>query len=136
MSSDVIFLMNYRNERDMYPPFGIMYVADALTQIGFQARIFHETEAYQETFLAEVEKAKPLFVGLSTITGPQLKPVIETSKRLRAMGVPVVWGGVHATIMPEEVLKEDYIDFVVVNEGEETAQELALILSGQKLTDY
>src|SRR5205085_7373363 len=136
MTSDMIFLMNYRNERDMYPPFGIMYVADALTQIGFQARIFHETEAYQETFLAEVEKARPLFVGLSTITGPQLKPVIETSKRLRAMGVPVVWGGVHATIMPEEVLKEDYVDFVVINEGEEVVQELARMLAGQTPRDF
>src|SRR5260370_19142390 len=136
MPNNVIFLMNYRNERDMYPPFGIMYVADALTQAGFEARIFHETEAYQETFLREVAHAKPLFVGLSTITGPQLRPVIETSKRLKAMGVPVVWGGVHATIMPEECLKEDYVDFVVVNEGEETGQELARMLSGQKPADY
>ena len=54
MANNVVFLMNYRNERDMYPPFGIMYVADALSQLGFEARIFHETEAYQETFLREV----------------------------------------------------------------------------------
>src|SRR5215207_1985415 len=136
MTSNTIFLMNYRNERDMYPPFGIMYVADALIQIGFEARVFHETEAYVDEFMREVEAAKPLFVGLSTITGPQLMPVIETSKRLKAMGVPVVWGGVHATIMPEDVLKEDYIDFVVVNEGEETAQELAKMLSGQQPVDF
>jgi radical SAM superfamily enzyme YgiQ (UPF0313 family) len=30
------------------------------------------------------------------------------------------------------VLKEDYVDFVIVNEGEETAQELAQMLSWQK----
>jgi len=136
MPSNVVFLMNYRNERDMYPPFGIMYVADALAQAGFEPRIFHETEAYQETFLRQVAEAKPLFVGLSTITGPQLRPVIETSKKLKAMGVPVVWGGVHATIMPQECLKEDYVDFVVINEGEETAQELARMLAGQKAADF
>jgi radical SAM superfamily enzyme YgiQ (UPF0313 family) len=38
--------------------------------------------------------------------------------------------------MPLDVLKEEYVDFVVVNEGEETAQELALMLSGQKLADW
>jgi radical SAM superfamily enzyme YgiQ (UPF0313 family) len=135
MASDTIFLMNYRNERDMYPPFGIMYVADALLQIGFQVRVFHETDAYVDEFMRAVAEARPLFVGLSTITGPQLLPVIETSKRLKAAGVPVVWGGVHATIMPEDVLKEDYVDFVVVNEGEETAQELARMLSGQAPVD-
>jgi radical SAM superfamily enzyme YgiQ (UPF0313 family) len=135
MAADVIYLMNYRNERDMYPPFGLMYVADALLQAGFQAKIFHETEAYVETFVREVAEARPLFVGLSTITGPQLRPVIETSRRLKALGVTVVWGGVHATIMPEEVLKEDYVDFVVVNEGEETVQELARMLAGQQPKD-
>ncbi|MCB9008935.1 MAG: cobalamin B12-binding domain-containing protein [Ardenticatenaceae bacterium] len=46
------------------------------------------------------------------------------------LGIPVVWGGVHATIMPMDVLKEEYVDFVIVNEGEETAQEFALLLAG------
>ncbi len=136
MSQDTIFLINYRNERDMYPPFGIMYVADALLQAGFQVRLFHETESYVPAFLREVERERPLFVGISTITGPQLAPVIETSRRLKTLGVPVVWGGVHATIMPADVLKEDYVDFVVVNEGEETVQELARMLAGQQPADF
>jgi len=135
MPNDTIFLINYRNERDMYPPFGIMYVADALMQAGFAVRLFHETHDYVDEFVRLVEHEHPLFVGISTITGPQLKPVIETSKRLKALGVPVVWGGVHATIMPEACLKEDYVDFVVVNEGEETTQELAQMLAGQIPTD-
>lgn len=126
----VVFLINFRNQRDMYPPFGIMYVADALEKVGFSVRLFHETEAYLATFMAEIEATRPVFVGFSTITGPQLLPTIEASRRVKALGIPVVWGGVHATIMPLEVLKEEYVDFVVVNEGEETAQELALILAG------
>jgi anaerobic magnesium-protoporphyrin IX monomethyl ester cyclase len=136
MASDMIYLMNYRNERDMYPPFGLMYVADALLQSGFRVKIFHETHDYVDAFIREVERERPLFVGLSTITGPQLHPVIETSRRLKALGMPVVWGGVHATIMPEEVLKEDYVDFVVINEGEETIQELSRMLAGQIPADF
>src|SRR5690349_17428964 len=136
MPSDLIYLMNYRNERDMYPPFGIMYVADALMQIGFKVQVFHETADYVDEFIRQVAEQRPLFVGISTITGPQLLPVIESSKRIKALNIPVVWGGVHATIMPEDCLKEDYVDFVVVNEGEETAQELARMLAGQIPTDY
>jgi len=136
MTSHDIFLINFRNERDMYPPFGIMYVADALLQAGFQVRLFHETHDYVEAFMREVERERPLFVGISTITGPQLKPVLETSRRLKALGVPVVWGGVHATIMPEDCLREDYVDFVVINEGEETTQDLARRLSGQAPMDF
>ncbi|MCC7361320.1 MAG: B12-binding domain-containing radical SAM protein [Anaerolineales bacterium] len=136
MPSNLIYLINYRNERDMYPPFGIMYVADALMQAGFEVKVFHETAPYVDEFIRLAAEQRPLFVGLSTITGPQLQPVIDSSKRLKALGLPVVWGGVHATIMPEDVLKEDYVDFVVVNEGEEVAQDLARMLAGQTPTDY
>src|SRR5262249_3831899 len=127
---------NFRNERDMYPPFGIMYVADALIKAGFGVRLFHETESYLEEFMREVERVRPLFVGFSTITGPQLKPVIKASRRVKALGIPVVWGGVHATIMPEECLHEAYVDYVVVNEGEETCVELARLLAGDSAQRY
>ena len=90
MPSDTIFLINYRNYRDMYPPFGIMYVADALEQIGFQVKLFHETEESVDSFVRQVAAERPLFVGFSTITGPQLRPTIESSKRVHALGVPVV----------------------------------------------
>jgi len=132
MAGETIFLINFRNHRDLYPPFGIMYVADALEQIGFAVKLFHETGDFVETFARQVAAERPLFVGFSTITGPQLRPTIEASKQVHALGVPVVWGGVHATIMPLDVLKEAYVDYVVVNEGEETAQELARMLANDQ----
>ena len=123
--SNEIILVNFRNHRDMYPPFGLMYVADALRQAGYEPSIYHETEDFLAEFIERVRETQPLFVGFSTITGPQLKPTIDASRAVHALGVPVVWGGVHATIMPEDCLREDYIDYVVVNEGEETVVELA-----------
>ena len=118
-----IFLINFRNERDMYPPFGIMYVADALLQQGYRVEVWHQTAAGLDEIVRRVEQSRPLWVGFSTITGPQLCPTIEATKRVHALGIPTVWGGVHATIMPAEVLQEPWVDFVVVNEGEVTAQE-------------
>lgn len=123
-----IFLINFRNERDMYPPFGIMYIADALIQQGHEVRIFHETEAGRAGFLRAVERERPAWVGFSTITGPQLRSTIAATQAVKALGIPTVWGGVHATIMPEDVLREDYVDFVIVNEGELTAQDFTLAL--------
>ena len=131
-----IFLVNFRNHRDMYPPFGIMYVADSLMQIGFEVHLFHETADTVDNFVSRVALERPLFVGFSTITGPQLRPTIDASRKVHALGVTVVWGGVHATIMPLDVLKEQYVDFVVVNEGEETAQELALKLAQERDPDW
>ncbi|MCL4295212.1 MAG: B12-binding domain-containing radical SAM protein [Anaerolineae bacterium] len=127
-----VFLINFRNERDMYPPFGIMYVADALTKQGLKVELWHETEEGLDEFVRQVEQARPLWVGFSTITGPQLAAAIKATQLVHAMGIPTVWGGVHATIMPEEVLKEGYVDFVVVNEGEVTAQEFTRELQGNR----
>ena len=59
-ASNVIFLINFRNHRDMYPPFGIMYVADALEQVGFTCRVFHETAEFLEEFIAQVAEERPL----------------------------------------------------------------------------
>lgn len=118
-----VFLINFRNPRDMYPPFGIMYVAGALARQGVRVRIFHETGAGLDDFVRQVEQSRPLWVGFSTITGPQLAPTIRASQQVHSLGIPTVWGGVHATIMPADVLKEPYVDFVIVNEGEVTAQE-------------
>jgi hypothetical protein len=78
--SATIFLINFRNERDMYPPFGIMYVADALMQKGHRVRVFHETEEGMAGFLQQVGHERPAWVGFSTITGPQLKPTIVATQ--------------------------------------------------------
>lgn len=133
---EMIFLVNFRNHRDMYPPFGIMYVADALEQAGFSCRLFHETGDFLDELVEMAARERPLFVGFSTITGPQLQPTIDASKQIHELGIPVVWGGVHATIMPTDVLKEEYVDFVVVNEGEETTQEFGLMLAGYLPQDW
>ena len=55
-ASNVIFLINFRNHRDMYPPFGIMYVADALEQVGFTCRVFHETAEFSGGSLFTAEQ--------------------------------------------------------------------------------
>jgi anaerobic magnesium-protoporphyrin IX monomethyl ester cyclase len=121
--NETIFLVNFRNERDTYPPFGIMYAAAALRKDGYQVRLFHPDPAGYDDFCAAVERERPLYVGFSTITGPQLLETVKASRFVKRLGIPVVWGGVHATIMPEFNARMDYIDFVVINEGEETIRE-------------
>ena len=51
-----VFLVNFRNRRDMYPPFGIMYVADALIQQGLKVELWHESEDGLAEFVARVAK--------------------------------------------------------------------------------
>lgn len=56
-------------------------------------------------------------VGISVMT-PQANRAYELADAYRARGIPVVLGGVHASLMPEEAGR--HADAVVVGEAEET----------------
>lgn len=124
MSKNVA-LVKVENQRDFYVPFGLMYVGDALRKAGFQPRIWHIHQENIRRALTEIQAFAPLFVGLSVMTGPQLRGAIECAQAAHELGLPVVWGGVHPTIMPKLVLGEAFVDYVVIGEGEITTPKLA-----------
>ncbi|KUG23668.1 hypothetical protein ASZ90_006474 [hydrocarbon metagenome] len=79
---------------------------------------------WKEQLLQELKK-KPLCAGLTSITGSQIKYSLEISKFIKANSlVPVVWGGIQPTILPEETLSNNNIDIIVMNEGEKSFLEL------------
>ena len=72
---------------------------------------------------------KPVCVGVTSTTGPQLRHALEVSRLVKQQGdIPVVWGGIHATLLPEQTLEKTEIDFVVQGEGERTFEELVAAL--------
>jgi radical SAM superfamily enzyme YgiQ (UPF0313 family) len=113
------------------PPLGILYVADALEKAGFSVRLIHDvgTRANIERLVDLVGKEEPIYVGLSTMTGPSLMPTMEASVQIkRHCSSYVVWGGLHPTMLPRQTLQSDFVDFVVIGEGEKTSVELAASL--------
>lgn len=73
-------------------------------------------------------------VGIHAMAGPPLLTALETSRYVKSIRpVPVIWGGVFPSMVPDDVLKEDCIDYVCVREGERTLPELIdSIVSGIK----
>jgi anaerobic magnesium-protoporphyrin IX monomethyl ester cyclase len=124
-------------ERYRYPaPFGILYLATALEKAGFSVRLVHAegSQANIEKLTALAAAESPLFVGFSTLTGPVLVPTVEASRAIRrTTRIPIVWGGYHPTIMPEQTLSDDFVDIVALSEGEETVVELARAIRGSGL---
>jgi len=65
-------------------------------------------------------------VGVSLMTN-YFDNAVQISRYVRRAGrIPVVWGGVHPTLRPQECL--EHADFVCVGEGEESLVELARAL--------
>jgi len=130
-----VFLVKLEPEKDLYglaPPYGLLYLADALEKAGFRVRVFHEkaTRGALSRLVEETCAARPLLIGFSNFTMSPMGAARIASQEIRdRCGIPVVWGGVHPTIFPEQTLQNPFVDMVVVGEGEETIVELAQALA-------
>lgn len=122
--------------RGLHPPFSILYLADVLEKAGFRVRLLHEegTGANIDVLVDLVKKEKPLFVGFSVLTGPQIIPSLKASMAVKEKcGIPVLWGGLQPTLLPELVLGYEFIDAIALSEGEMTIVDFARALSDQGL---
>lgn len=77
------------------------------------------------TLKEELGKGDVLCVGITTMTGPQIRYALEATKIVKESSrVPVVWGGIHPSILPEQTISHPLIDFVVAGEGEFAFRDL------------
>jgi len=111
-------------------PYSVFFPASFLQDKGINAKIFDQRITPLDEILRFIKKEGIPYVGISSMTGPQLKYAVEASKKVKNIGTVkhVIWGGVHPTIEPESVIRQDYADFVVRGDGEETLYELLTAL--------
>jgi len=76
------------------------------------------------SFQKMLRRYKPDLVGITSLTGPAILDGVLASRLAKESGAMVVWGGTHASLLPEQTLRNPYIDFVVINEGEVTFKDL------------
>jgi len=136
MKKIVLVCLETEETSRLYPVFGLMYIADALIKKGYNVKIIHDYVS-EEVFEKIINEAKDaLFVGFTTKTSPRLKHVYEMSKKLKEKNNNViVWGGVHASLTAEDTIRNDFVDFIVIGEGELAMPELADAISRGKKYD-
>ena len=76
-----------------------------------------------------------LCLGLSVMTGEQITSAISISKKYHGK-VKIVWGGVHPTILPDNVLREPYVDYVIRGDGEKAFLNLLTYLDKGRVENY
>lgn len=109
----------------LFPPMGLLGLADYLRQNGRSTEIIHLGVERQKQGEIDLEKIlaerKPDIVGLDLHWHFQAYDVIEVAKRIKAIrpGIAVLLGGFTATVFAEEILKTyDCVDFVIRGESE------------------
>jgi radical SAM superfamily enzyme YgiQ (UPF0313 family) len=103
-------------------PLALLHVAASLQQEGFKVRIL---DMRLEDYL-HFKIGTPLFVGISCMSGLQIKYALDFARYVRTQNptCPLVWGGVHPTLLPEQTASNCYVDVVVRGEGELIIKDL------------
>lgn len=111
-------------------PLGILYLAAYLRKYAKEAKVDLIDGAMEgnHAVLKKIRQFKPNLVGISVLTPSRLTSIeiSELTKKIYPK-CKVVLGGVHPTLMWEQMMKNyPVIDFIVKGEGEETLKELVL----------
>lgn len=107
-------------------PMGLIAIATPLDVAGYKVKIIDQRidVNWEENLLAAL-KTGPACVGVTAMTGPQIRWGLKASELVKNNStIPVVWGGVHSSLLPRQTLENPYVDIVVQGEGEETFFEL------------
>lgn len=127
MSDITLIFPRLESEKVMLLPMAVLTVAAPLVEAGFSVKIIDQRadKKWRETLIAEL-KQEPLLVGISALTGKQIKYGLAATRIVKENSkTPVVLGGVHASLLPRQTLEHPLIDFVIVGEGENALCELA-----------
>lgn len=124
---NITLIQPYTNKFDIAPPQNLAYLSAFLEKSGNRVRLIDlqipEVHRRWETILKE----EPVdLVGITTMT-PQVKHANMVAEHIKAVmpDTPVILGGVHATLLPEQTLRDfQAVDILVIGEGEETIVEL------------
>lgn len=134
-----VILIQPRTERKevIYAPLGLLSLAAYLRSEYEVAIIDFRMHRDYKRVLSKLLERKPLAIGITAFTGGQILNGLEISKYIKKIksDIPVIWGGIHATMLPKQTLANPYIDIVVKNEGEITLYEtLRSIEDGSRLS--
>lgn len=135
-------------------PLGLLYVAASLKKAGHTVRIYdaiveadesrwgysvlggiYQMGATWKEFKAAVDKLRPDVVGIANQYSSQVMNTLKAAEAIKELSrdIKVIVGGAHPSVMPEDFFrKNNYVDYVVMGEGEATAPELLESLEGKK----
>jgi len=125
---------------------GLEYLSSVLKKSGHTVKLFFDPQPFgggiflkigfldkmfdiQNKLVDGVTQWKPDIVGFSCMTN-NYQWCLKTAKMLKSKSkyfgwdFPIVFGGIHPTILPNEVLSNDCVDFVAIGESEHSFLEL------------
>jgi anaerobic magnesium-protoporphyrin IX monomethyl ester cyclase len=114
-------------------PLSVLSVASVLTPEFEVALVDQRVDPHWKRSLRREITARTLCAGISSMTGTQISNGLKAARAIREMApeLPIVWGGIHPTLLHQQTAAHPLVDLVVVGEGETTFLNLVRALAGQ-----
>ena len=104
------------------PPLGLAYISSFLESKGLDSRIL-DMNVEQGDAAAQVARigGSPDIIGITSMTSAVMNGLaIAAECRKKFPKAKIIFGGVHPTVLPEDVLSHEFVNFVFRGEGEES----------------
>ena len=118
-------------------PLGLLAIATPLLRAGYDVKLIDSTITpnYRQRVLEEVRDA--ICLGISLVTGPMIRETVEIARSVKAWNpeFPVVLGGWHPSLLPQQTLEADFVDIVIRGQGESSMLEVVQHLEARESLD-
>ena len=114
-------------------PSSLIYLGTILQQEGYEPVIVDTRveKDYKKKIIHHLKDS--IAVGITTMTGSQINFALSCSKFVRKTNpkIKIIWGGVHPTLLPEQTIKNRFIDIIIMGEGDITLPNLIRALENK-----
>ena len=106
----------------------LLALASPLLEAGYRVTVVDAaiSRDYESKVAREIADPDTVCLGISVLTGPMIGGAIRVARKTKQQHpqLPVIWGGWHPTLLPEQTLQPDFVDAVVRGQGELTFLEV------------
>jgi len=117
----------FNPQSDFYAmPLGLLAVGSALDPELYDVRIFDARIRQDAAKAILAEASDAICVGMTVFSGPSIGDALRLSQAIKRIfpALPVIWGGWHPSILPEQCIASGVVDAVVIAQGEPIFREL------------
>src|SRR5215467_1626602 len=122
----IVFFFPAFSSLEATAPLGILAVSTPLLRAGYQVRIIDSTITpnFQKRVLDELSGA--LCLAVSLVTGPMIRETVQIARAAKELNpdLPVILGGWHPSLLPDQTLAAECVDVVVYGQGEDAFVEV------------
>lgn len=127
--------LHENNYRNYHIPYSILAIATILDRKKYNIILIDDNDQKKESYedVLKSNKNSLLCVGISSMIGAQITYAMKFAKEVRNLNikVPIIWGGPLATILPEQLIENEYVDILIMGQGERIFSNILKYLDGE-----